>query len=131
LAKHTKEFRGKTESDIEVQFMTWRRLTAGTVHDVKRGPIERLPLHMRTAGNHVSLATENAFSMLVEYELMGPVGDDEPKPKFRKLKTSSGAERVASGARKKHQTLEKKKGRRIGTGASKRKKKPLTRGRRP
>lgn len=130
MAKQTKEFRGKDEADIEIQFMTWRRLTAGTVQDLKRGPIERIPLHMRTAGNHVSLATENAFSMLVEYELMGLVDDDKPKQKYRKLKPSSGGSLTASTAQKKPKARKLRSDRRVGANPIKRKKRPHKRGRR-
>jgi hypothetical protein len=130
MVKQTKEFRGKSESDIEAQFMTWRRRTAGTVHDVKRGLIERLPLDMRTPGNHVSLEAENPFSMLVEYELMGPIDHDEPKPKFRKLKPSSGGSRTASAAQKKPKPRGLRSGRRVGANPIKRKKRPHKRGRR-
>jgi hypothetical protein len=52
MEKHAREFRGKTELDIEAQFSRWQQANAGLVFNVKRHPIERLPLPV----------------MLVEYE---------------------------------------------------------------
>src|SRR6516165_5720629 len=43
MEKHAREFRGKTELDIEAQFSRWQQANAGLVSNVKRHPIERLP----------------------------------------------------------------------------------------
>jgi len=40
LAKHTREFRGKTELDIEAQFLRWQQANAGLLFNVERHPIE-------------------------------------------------------------------------------------------
>jgi hypothetical protein len=68
-AKHTREFRGKTEWDIESQFSRWQQANAGLVFNIKRHPIERLPLPVQRPGfEHRPVKTANALSMLIEYE---------------------------------------------------------------
>jgi hypothetical protein len=130
LAKETKEFRGKTEGDIlETQLTAWLQQMAGQIRDVKVGPIERLPLNMGPTGPG-TLEAENAFSMLVEYEPIGLIDDDEPKPKYRKLKTSSAGSRTASTAQKKPKRRGLRPDRRVGANPIKRKKRRTKRGRR-
>jgi hypothetical protein len=68
-AKHTREFRGKTEWDIESQFSRWQQANAGLMLSIKRHPIERLPLPVQRPGfERRPVKIADAFSMLVEYE---------------------------------------------------------------
>jgi hypothetical protein len=64
MEKHAREFRGKTELDIEAQFSRWQQANAGLVFNVKRHPIERLPPPFE----HRPVKIADAFLMLVEYE---------------------------------------------------------------
>jgi hypothetical protein len=68
-AKHTREFRGKTEWDIEAQFSRWQQANAGLMLSIKRHPIERLPLPVQRPGfEHRPVKIADTFSMRVEYE---------------------------------------------------------------
>jgi hypothetical protein len=69
MEKHGREFRGKTELDIEAQFSRWQQANAGLVFNVKRHPIERLPPPVQRPGfEHRPVKIADAFLMLIEYE---------------------------------------------------------------
>src|SRR5262245_43431332 len=65
VKKH-KEFRSQTEADIVYQYTRWFGGKLGRVFDVKRHPIERLPLNMQPGGFQVE--APNTFLMRVDYE---------------------------------------------------------------
>jgi len=65
VKKH-KEFRSQTEPDIVYQYTRWFGGKLGRVFDVKRHPIERLPLNMQPGGFQVE--APNTFLMRVDYE---------------------------------------------------------------
>jgi len=78
--KEKREFRGKTESDIEVQFTKWQKEMVGLVRGIQRHPIERLPLKMKSAKFiHDKHEFSDTFSMLVEYETLVPSRGHRPK----------------------------------------------------
>jgi hypothetical protein len=69
MEKHARQFRGKTELDIEAQFSRWQQANAGLVFNVKRHPVERLPPPVQRPGfEHWPVKIAGTFSMRVEYE---------------------------------------------------------------
>jgi len=66
----TKEFRGRTELEIETKFTTWHQQKAGQVRAINKLPIEHLPMSFQpTKPGYQALGpAPDAFSMLVEYE---------------------------------------------------------------
>jgi len=69
MAKHTRVFQGKEESDIETQFSKWQQANAGLVFNIKKHPTERLSLPVQRPGfEHRPVKRADTFSMRVEYE---------------------------------------------------------------
>lgn len=65
------EFRGKTQSDIDQEFLRWLQ-NSQAVH-VKRYPIRRVPLELHPIDlAHSSLEVPAVYSMVVEYETGAP-----------------------------------------------------------
>jgi hypothetical protein len=76
----TKEFRGRTETEIEIKFTAWQQQTAGQVRAINKLPIKDLPMSFQPIkpGYQASGPAPDAFSMLVEYEAV-PVENENPK----------------------------------------------------
>jgi hypothetical protein len=76
----TKEFRGRTETEIEIKFTAWQQQTAGQVRAINKLPIEHLPMSFQPTkpGYHALGPASDAFSMLVEYEAVA-VENEKPK----------------------------------------------------
>ena len=61
-------FRGKTEADIETQYLAWHHDRAGLIRNVVRHDIEPLAMPVRNPGQYQKKEAPDAFSMLVDYE---------------------------------------------------------------
>ena len=62
-------FYGRTEAEIEDQFLEWQQANAESVHSIKKHPIQLLPLTAKPMLlQHQRIEALDAFSMLIEYE---------------------------------------------------------------
>jgi hypothetical protein len=62
-------FYGRTEAELEDRFLKWQQANGESVRNIKKHPIQFLPLAARLMLlQHQEIETLDAFSMLVEYE---------------------------------------------------------------
>jgi hypothetical protein len=84
-AVNKREFRGKTETDVEAQVSEWRHQNAGRVRVVREHPIEQLPATLLVKQpNYQKHDLPDAWSQVVEYRDVEPApAAKSPRPKTR------------------------------------------------
>jgi hypothetical protein len=80
--KLTKEFRGRTEGDVEGKFADWQKETWGRVRAINKLPLTELPLPLqdKKSGYQPSGPAPDVFSMVIEYEAV-PIADEPDEPR--------------------------------------------------
>jgi hypothetical protein len=84
--KLTREFCGRTASEIEAKFMDWLRETAGSVCKVEKHSIERLPPSVQALVLRRPVALPDPYSMMIEYEAVTVENEEPIAPKSNKKK---------------------------------------------